>query len=177
MGDYLVWGLVLMGLSVLLVLLEVFIPSYGILAITAVIVVAAGITSLFFHDTTTGLIGLLTALGVGPFIGWGAFVLWKNSPLGRIMLGETNEEQVHARMEAEQAARDALQQMVGKRGHAVTDLRPVGVVVIEGHRMDASSEIGIIDSGQAIEVVRADGIQITVKAIDTRDFGERPPTA
>lgn len=167
MDDYLVWGLVLMGLSVLLVLLEVFIPSHGVLAITAVIVVAAGIVSLFFHDTTTGLIGLLTAIGVGPFIAWGAFVLWRNSPLGRIMLGEVSEEQVQAKMEAEQAARESLQSLVGQRGEVVSPLRPVGVIVVDGRRMDATAEVGIIDQGEDVEIVDADGIQITVRAIES----------
>ncbi|MBL8897851.1 MAG: hypothetical protein JNM84_09490 [Planctomycetes bacterium] len=53
---------------------------------------------------------------------------------------------------------------LGKRGRATTDLRPAGKVRIEGAVQDAVSEGDFLPSGTEVEVVRAEGVRLTVAA-------------
>ena len=53
----------------------------------------------------------------------------------------------------EEAEAAELQLLLGKQGEAVTVLRPIGTVRIEGKRFDAMAETGSIESGQNIEVI------------------------
>jgi membrane-bound serine protease (ClpP class) len=49
------------------------------------------------------------------------------------------------------------------RGVAVTALRPVGTIKIEGRRVDAMAESGVIESGTNIVVVDVYDNQIKVR--------------
>jgi len=53
--------------------------------------------------------------------------------------------------------------MIGKTGVAHTILRPVGKVKIDDDIFDASSEIGHIEKGEKIVVVRYQASQLIVK--------------
>ena len=57
--------------------------------------------------------------------------------------------------------------MVGKRGNAVTDLRPDGVVEVEGGRWKATSHrAAAVDSGDPIEVVGVEADTLEVGPAD-----------
>jgi len=49
-------------------------------------------------------------------------------------------------------AAGGLADLVGRRGVAVTALRPSGQVEIDGHRFEATVEVGAVDSGEAVVV-------------------------
>jgi membrane-bound serine protease (ClpP class) len=52
---------------------------------------------------------------------------------------------------------------LGKRGTAVSTLRPSGVADLEGERVDVVSDGEFIESGEPIEVSRVDGNRIVVR--------------
>jgi membrane-bound serine protease (ClpP class) len=54
--------------------------------------------------------------------------------------------------------------MIGKQGLALTDLRPVGVIDLDGQRTDALAETTYIKAGSRVRIVQADGSQIKVRA-------------
>ena len=53
----------------------------------------------------------------------------------------------------------------GRAGRAPSPLRPAGIAVIEGKRVDVVSEGEHIDAGQFIEVTRVDGNRVVVHQI------------
>jgi membrane-bound serine protease (ClpP class) len=53
--------------------------------------------------------------------------------------------------------------MIGRQGEVITTLRPVGVVLIGGERIDALAESGVIEEGEMIEVVDAYDNQLKVR--------------
>jgi membrane-bound serine protease (ClpP class) len=75
-------------------------------------------------------------------------------------------------------------ELVGKRGVAVTDLRPAGVGKFDGERVDIVAEEGWLTAGTPIEIARAEGYRHVVRALgedepaqSTRgDEPETPPT-
>lgn len=56
-------------------------------------------------------------------------------------------------------------ELIGKRGVVVSDLRPSGFVLIEGKKYDAQSDGLMIKSGEEVEVISVVGSLITVRRI------------
>lgn len=55
------------------------------------------------------------------------------------------------------------QRWLGKRGEAVSDLRPAGIAAFEQERVDVVSDGTFIDAGAPVEVTRVDGNRIVVR--------------
>lgn len=56
-----------------------------------------------------------------------------------------------------------IKDLLGKRGIAITDLRPSGIILIDGKRYQAQSEGEYIPSNSKIEVINSIGQTIIVK--------------
>lgn len=159
----LVWGLGLLVASLLLLIIEVFVPSGGLIAITAAGCAIGGVVCLFRVSAGWGLAGLGTMLVLGPAALSFAFKIWPHTPIGRKMLGERPEEQVEAERKAEAEERERRLALLGAEGVVRTDLRPVGVVEIGGHRFEALSEESLIRAGQRVRVTVVEPNQIKVR--------------
>lgn len=162
----LIWGLALLAASVLLVVLEIFVPTGGVLAVTAILTAAAAVICLFAHDVTWGLMGMLFVLIVGPMVGFFGIQLWTQTKIGRAVIGGLSAEEEEARRRQEEERRRERDGLVGKTGEAMTDLRPMGVVKVNGKRYDAFAEIRVISAGTKIRVTNADGMDIRVRPAD-----------
>ncbi len=53
--------------------------------------------------------------------------------------------------------------LVGREGVAHSTLRPSGIVMIDGERLDAMAETGMIDEGKRVRVLRTQGYQVVVR--------------
>lgn len=165
MESMLALGLGLLGAAALLLLIEVFVPSGGLIAIVALGVAIGGIVALFRHSTTWGLTGVLLVIVMGPTTFLYALRLLPATKTGRAMLGEVPEEQRLARELADRADRERRSALIGAEGVALTDLFPAGVVEIDGQKYDAVAEGGLIDSGQRIRVTKATAFELTVRTL------------
>ncbi len=164
----LIWGLALLGVAALLLVVEIFIPSAGLIATLSIASALAGIVFLWKYDALWGAIGTLGSMVAGPLIFFQGLKIWRHTPLGRKMVGEPSEEEIEARRaEADREAKELLA-LLGAEGEAVTDLRPVGVVRIKGKRFDALSETVLIPAGSKVRVTVAEANQIKVRPVDER---------
>ena len=163
MDSLLIIGIGLLGLGVLLIVLEAFVPSGGILGLCALASAIAGIVFLFKYDTMWGAIGLLGAVILGPMAFLWAVELLPNTPLGRLMLGPTNEEIAQQRTQTNKAQTAGRDELLDATGLTLTDMRPSGVIEIEGNRHDAIAIGGIIDRNEPIRVTKVDGLTIEVR--------------
>ena len=164
MESLLIAGLGLILLGVLLVVVEAFVPSGGVIGLVAVVAAGAGVVMLFRHDTVWGVIGLLTTIVLGPMLFYWCVKMLPHTPLGRAVIGDTGEEIAARRADEDSRWREARNALVDQEGEAVTDLVPVGIVSIGGERHDAVAVGGLVDRGQRVRVVRVDGLQIEVRA-------------
>ncbi|HMN40788.1 MAG TPA: NfeD family protein [Phycisphaerales bacterium] len=160
MESMLAWGIVLLAAALLLVALEVFIPSAGIISITAGLVGIAGIVCLFQHSVLSGIIGILVALVLVPIIlVFGAKVM-PATPMGkRLLFGESGKPEPVIPEES----LNRLDALLGAEGDALTDLRPVGIARIDGQRIDVLAEIAFIPAGAKIKVTGVSGSQVKVR--------------
>ncbi|MFM9997090.1 MAG: NfeD family protein [Phycisphaerales bacterium] len=157
------WGIGLLGASLLLLILEVFIPSGGLIAVTATGCAIAGVVCLFRVSTTWGLVGILGLMFLGPSAFAFALKVWPHTPIGRRMLGDRSPEELEAERRAAEREREERQALLGAEGVVVTDLRPVGVVSIDGRRHDALSEESMLRAGTRVRVSVVEPNQIKVR--------------
>ncbi|MEQ8318550.1 MAG: NfeD family protein [Phycisphaerales bacterium] len=164
MDPLLVWGLLLLGISAFLGLLEFFVPSAGIIGIVALVVAIAGVVCLWSYETAWGITGMLGVLVIAPTATYFGFKVLPYTPIGKglILSNPDPDDPSGDASNASHALRIAL---VGQEGMAQTDLRPIGVVKIEGQRHDAVAESGYIPGGSRVKVISADGIQLKVRQI------------
>lgn len=154
------WGFMLLGAAVVVLALELVLPSGGLLALVAGIALVGSLVSFFSHSTGAGFLALALMLVLGPLSAWYGFRIWSGSAMAKrmILLNEGPDSVAAASMK-------------GATGVAETPLRPVGTVRVNGHRRDALSELGIIEAGTHIIVVEDHDNQLKVRAVaaDERD--------
>lgn len=161
--DWLVWGIILLGIALGLLIIEIFVPTAGVLGITAVAVAIVGVICLFKASTTWGLSGLVTVIVTGPTVFFYGLKIYRQTPLGRKMTSADADDALAAEREREADELRARQKLVGMEGTVVTELRPVGVVSIAGKRYDALSETTLVKSGETIRVTVAEPNQLRVR--------------
>lgn len=160
----LIWGIVLIAIAALLLVLEVFIPSAGVIAVTSALIAVAGIVCLFRYDTTWGLVGTLAVVVVAPLLGGFLLKVWPNTPIGRRLIhGEQTEEDRDRIVQDERAKQAERLALIGLEGTAMTDLRPVGTAQFGSLRFEVLAETGWIKAGTSLRITHADGSQIKVR--------------
>ena len=165
------WAFVFIAIALVLFFIEIFVPSGGLLALMGALAVIGSLVAFFMHDVNTGLIALGMYIIFGPVIAWVAFRMWAASPLAkRMILGGVVEEDSDEAMQASRAQQEArlapLQTYLGKKGKTITILRPVGVVRIDGERIDALAESGSIEANTHIEVITVYDNQVKVREVE-----------
>jgi membrane-bound serine protease (ClpP class) len=60
------------------------------------------------------------------------------------------------------SASPTINTLLGKRGVALTDLRPSGAALIDGKRTDVLTEGSFIKRGTAVRVIRVEGSGVVV---------------
>lgn len=165
----LVWivALFLVGLAVMV--LEVFVPSGGVLGFLSVVAIGAAIVTAFveqgraFGAAVTGV-----AFLVVPAVLAVALRVFPETPLGRRVLppppGDDDVRPLAAR-------RRQLEPLVGRRGRAGGELVPWGTVEIDGTTCEARSEAGPIAAGAAVEVVGVEAAALVVRPVATDGRG------
>lgn len=159
----LIWGILLVGLSLLLLAAEAFIPSGGLISIVAAAVAISGVVCLFKVDWRWGLTGIGTVVVLGPLVFLFALQLMPSTRVGRkLLFGEQGEDRP---VLAEDAVHE-LDALIGVEGVVLTDLRPVGTIRLGDQRVDALAETAYLPAGTRVRVVSIEGTSIKVRAIE-----------
>jgi len=152
MEDPLLWAVICIGLALLLFVLEVFVPSGGVLGFLSGVALVVAIFLLFRVDQTLGLIGAIVSLIAIPFF----------TPIGRMLtLSGGHGVAVTGRQPV------ADKPVVGAVGRTVTDLHPVGTCLFEGKRIECLADRHYIDREKPVRVVAVDGMQVRVREAES----------
>lgn len=159
-------GFLLLAAALLLIIIDLFVPSMGVLLLTAVVVAVAGVVCLWMHDTVSGLIGTGIVIFGGPALALLFLQIMPYTPVGRrLVLGAPSPEERTSPPPKDKAAVEAAAQ-VGKEGLAVTALRPVGTVRIGESSFDALAESQVIAAGTRVKVIGVvDGTTLRVRPL------------
>lgn len=158
-----VFALFLYIVCAVLTVMEIFIPSFGLLTLLAIGAFVWGVSLFFQVSTAVGWFGVFTAMAVIPTFWVIAYKLFPKTSIGRAMVLKNVSRSAGDAI----ADKDQLERLLGKSGKAVGPLRPVGVCEIEGRRIVCSAEVGFVPKGTEIEVIRVEGNTITVRTKET----------
>ena len=168
--DPLSWAILLMIIGCGLVVLEVFIPSGGILGFLSIVAICGSIFMAFRRDMSTGFsFVLVTLIGVPTVIGL-AFRIWPQTPMGKAFLGELPNE-------SEIRPNDPRRDLVGRLGIAKSKMLPSGSVSVDGRYVDAVSNGAAIEPGQTVVVIEVRGNRVVVRPADEEDVRGQPGLA
>src|SRR4051794_36067413 len=153
-----VWAASLLTLGMVLLLLEVFVPSAGLLGFLSVTAILSGIGLAFYNGgLTIGFAFLFGTAIVLPFVLALAFRWFPETPIGRRLLPSlpTSEEVLPDNEE-----RRALRGLFGKVGQAKSPMLPSGQILIEGRVINAVSEGQAIEAGTTVRVIEVRGSRV-----------------
>jgi len=159
--DLVFWSIALLLLGLSMLILEVFVPSGGVLSFLAVAAIIASVVVAFMDGVQTGTIMLVTVTLIVPLFCWGAVRLWPHTPIGKLILVKRPARPDDVLPDTE--AYRGLRQLIGQRGRAVSKMLPSGVVTIAGHKYDAISNGLAIDPDQVIQVIGVRTNRIVVR--------------
>jgi membrane-bound ClpP family serine protease len=167
------WAILLLLAGCTLVVMEVFIPSGGVISILAAVAFIGGIVIAFQESATTGpmtgfVFAAITVFAVPTVIAT-ALKLWPKTRMGKAFLGEppTDEEVL---------PEDPRRALLGRVGIARTKMLPSGAVEIDGQMIDAVSQGQAIEPGMYVVVaeVRANRVVVRPAGKDQRPSHQNP---
>lgn len=166
------WAVVLLGIGLAVMVLEVFVPSGGVLGFVSALAIVAAIATAFVQQgLVAGFILLGMTIGLVPAVLMVAFRWFPVTPLGRRVLPPPPEP---ADVLPQQAARDAAKAAVGLSGTVVDELVPWGRVRVADRLHEAMSEGGVVAAGTPIEVIGTQGTSLVVRRREATEAPGRP---
>ncbi|HTS19745.1 MAG TPA: NfeD family protein [Verrucomicrobiae bacterium] len=151
--------IILSVLGAVLIAVDFYLPTFVLAGIGSVLLLAAtliGYGATGSLDKTILLFCGEAALGVSA-----AYMSIKYFPRTRtgrkMILGET-QTGAHAQSSIER-------NWIGHQGVAHTILRPAGVALIDGQRLDVVAESGVIESGSPVTIVAVNENQLVVRKL------------
>ena len=154
-------GSLLILLGLFLIFAEVLIPSGGFISILAVGSFVGGYVYGFSAGMMEGMILLGGSLVLVPAVLAVAFRIFPKTSIGKKMIAEGTEDSKEER----QGITQDEKALIGQLGIVKTQLRPSGIVEIDGIDYDVVSEGGLLDPQSKVQVVEVSGNRIVVREI------------
>jgi membrane-bound serine protease (ClpP class) len=176
----LLMGLLCLAVAAILLVVELFVPASGTMALLAALALVTGIVLLVSGGGTVGRVTAVVAMIASPFAVMGLFWLWPQTPMARMITlhnrGDGGDEEAEAEPPGAPGPPGTPGRIpgtangggvaVGARGTALTDLRPIGTCLFGQRRIECLAEGGLIDAGSSVVVVAIDGIVTKVRPGD-----------
>ncbi|HPY76628.1 MAG TPA: NfeD family protein [Anaerohalosphaeraceae bacterium] len=145
----------------ILLVLEIFVPSFGFITICAIVCLIAGGAIFFEYGQISGWIGIAVAAIVIPIVWILTYRFFPKTPVGKkLILGKPEGGRGDGIPD-----RRTLDELLMKKGIVRTPLRPVGTCEFDGQRVECVSERGYIDKDRLVQVIRVEGPQVTVRVV------------
>jgi membrane-bound ClpP family serine protease len=142
-------------IGILVIIVEIFIPSLGVLTLIALAIMAYSIFIVFTSiSTTAGVIFTgLDIIFVPAIIVLGIKIVARSPLALKRELSKKN---------GVVSQKEKLETYLNMKGEAVTDLRPAGMASIHSQRVDVVTDGEYIDSGTPVVVTGVAGNRIIV---------------
>ena len=147
--------IILVAAGLFLVGAEIFVPG-GILGVMGG---AALLLAVILGFPVFGPFwGMISAVSIIVLVGV-VMLLWikifPRTSLGKKMTVSTD-------LRDSKATEDGLQELLGRTGEAISELRPSGFALIDGRRTDVVSEGQMISKGEKVKVIKVEGNRVVV---------------
>lgn len=154
---------ILLTLGLVLCVIEMFVPGFGVFGISGIVCLVGGIVAkMLYGGTLTQLCALIVIFAVILLIMFGVTVwsakrgLISHTPM---VLKETALPENYADID------ESLQKLKGKEGVTVSICRPFGMIQVGDKFYDASSVDEYLEKGTLVKIVEIDGDRIFIQKI------------
>lgn len=145
--------------GLILLVIEAIIPGFGLPGISGIILVVLG-AILAMGSVTQALMSVSVAIIITTLITLLLIKRGSKSPIfDKIILDIQHKE------EEGYVSAKPKDEYLGKEGIAVTELRPSGIIEIDGRRLDALSSGNFIQKNTRVKVIKVEGSKIIVRRI------------
>jgi len=152
-------SIILFVTGLILLIIEGMIPGFGLPGIGGIILLIAGVI-LAVNSVTNAIISLGIAIVITAIIAIILVKLGKRSPMFNKIVLETELKDDKGYLSSSRK-----DEYLNKEGITITELRPSGIIEIDGKRIDALSEGSYINKNVSIKVVRVEGSKIFVRRV------------
>jgi membrane-bound ClpP family serine protease len=159
----LLYAIILLCLGIGLVVLEVLLPSGGLISIFATGAFIGALVLAFMEGKTTGFIFIGAIIVCLPITVTWAFKLLPRTAIGQKTILKPAVETAVQRG-APGVSEENYTALIGQKGKTITPLRPSGIALIEGKRYSVVTNGGMMDKDMPIAVVAVQGNSIVVEA-------------
>ena len=167
--DSSLWACLLLVFALGLLFAEVFIPSGGMILITAIFCLGGAIWSawaawgtsspaMFWTFVSAAVILVPSSVGAAVWV-------WPYTAMGRRAEPPTLEE-VTPYLEQQRR----LEQLIGQIGETATPLNPSGMLRIQGERIHCQSEGVNVQKGRRVKVMGVQGNHVIVREVPPETF-------
>jgi membrane-bound serine protease (ClpP class) len=167
------WEILIFIVGLILIALEIFVvPGFGITGISGITLAFSGLVLSLIKNVdftfegvknsdlliavSTVLVGSIGGIGLAIYLSQKMFT----TDTGRF--SHLSLKEVMSKEDGYLGVDPEILQLKGKKGIAITTLRPSGKISIEGKNYDALAESGMIDKGTEILVTRVETAQLYV---------------
>ena len=145
--------------GVILLIVEAFMPGFGVPGISGIILLLAGVAMTWYEYGA--MVGLGTTVAVLALVGVGISVSLKSASSGRL----SKSDLILNDTETPPSENADMQLLVGKEGVVKNTLRPVGTAEFDCGKLHVTSDGEYVSEGQKVRIVRVEGTQIFVNKI------------
>lgn len=147
-----------------LIVAEIFVPSGGLISITALVCLVVGLMIFFKLEGVPRWVGIVTALVEIPVVLTVMYKIFPLTPFGKsVTLAPPQPREGEGVPDS-----DVLKALMGKDGKVITPLRPVGMVEFDGQRVECVAEEGYVGKETKVKVIKVAGSQVTVRLVEEK---------
>ena len=168
------WEILIFVIGLILIALEIFVvPGFGITGISGITLAFTGLVLsmlknvdfTFEHVDMTDLLTAVVTVFIGSIAGIGLsiYLSQKLFATEKGQFSHLSLKEVMSKEDGYLGVDPKLMMLKGKKGIAVTTLRPSGKISIDGKNFDALAESGMIEKGTKIVVTRVETAQLYVE--------------
>ena len=159
---WIVLAIFLFLLCAVLLVAEVFVPSFGLITLCALASLIGGIIIFFKLSPAAGWSGIIVAVVMIPATLVFAYKIFPKTGFGKTVLLDMPQKQKGDGIPDSSNLRNSL----GQKAVTITPLRPVGMCDFAGTRLECVAESGYVEKGKTVEVIKVEGTQLTVREIE-----------
>ena len=145
--------------GVILLIVEAFMPGFGVPGISGIILLLAGVAMTWYEYGA--MVGLGPTVAVLALVGVAISVSLKSASSGRL----SKSDLILNDTETPPSENADMQLLVGKEGVVKNTLRPVGTAEFDCGKLHVTSDGEYVSEGQKVRIVRVEGTQIFVNKI------------
>lgn len=145
--------------GVILLIVEAFMPGFGVPGISGIILLLAGVAMTWYEYGA--MVGLGTTVAVLALVGVAISVSLKSASSGRL----SKSDLILNDTETPPSENADMQLLVGKEGVVKNTLLPVGTAEFDCGKLHVTSDGEYVSEGQKVRIVRVEGTQIFVNKI------------